>query len=40
LTTHGASALDALQAQMEVISPPARNKVLENLRFMHLISDK
>jgi len=40
LTTNGASALDALKAQLEDTSPPARDKVLENLSFMHLISDK
>jgi len=40
LTSHGISALDDLQAKLEIITLPARDKVLENLSFMHLISDK
>jgi tryptophanyl-tRNA synthetase len=40
LMADGASALDALQAQLDPLSAPARDEVLENLRFMHLNSAK
>ncbi len=39
LTDQGAQALDALQAQLEMIEAPVRQEVLANLSFIHLNSE-